>query len=248
MTEADWLACTDPAPLLELLRGKASDRKLRLFACACVRRAWPRLVHAAGRAAVEAAERYAEGDIGDREREAARAGAYETMLAHAWSGDDHAHRAALSAVSGPAWEAAFHASAGVSLLSGEVGPEPEEAPRQGLLSRIFWGDRAAKEREALEDAAQCSLLRCVVGPSLFHPVRPDPAWLAWHGGAAVELAAAVHAERELPSGHLDPARLAVLADMLEEADCTEPELLGHLRGPGPHVRGCFVLDLLLNKG
>jgi len=42
--------------------------------------------------------------------------------------------------------------------------------------------------------------------------------------------------------------LPVLADALEEAGCTDADLLGHLRGPGPHVRGCWVLDLLLGKG
>jgi hypothetical protein len=50
------------------------------------------------------------------------------------------------------------------------------------------------------------------------------------------------------AGHLDAARLAVLADMLEEAGCPDPPLLGHLRGPGPHVRGCFALDAILGKG
>jgi hypothetical protein len=57
----------------------------------------------------------------------------------------------------------------------------------------------------------------------------------------------VYDERELPSCHLDAARLAVLADMLEEAGCTDPLLLGHLRGPGPHLRGCWAVDLLLGK-
>jgi hypothetical protein len=46
---------------------------------------------------------------------------------------------------------------------------------------------------------------------------------------------------------LDRVRLAVLADALEEAGCADANLLGHLRGPGPHVRGCFALDLLLGK-
>jgi len=40
VTEKEWLACTDPTTMLEFLGGKAGDRKLRLFACACVRRVW----------------------------------------------------------------------------------------------------------------------------------------------------------------------------------------------------------------
>jgi hypothetical protein len=61
------------------------------------------------------------------------------------------------------------------------------------------------------------------------------------------LAQAVYEDRELPSGHLDAARLAVLADMLEEAGATDPQLLTHLRSAGPHVRGCHALDALLGK-
>jgi hypothetical protein len=61
------------------------------------------------------------------------------------------------------------------------------------------------------------------------------------------LAEAAYEERVMPAGTLDPARLSILADALEDAGCTENELLGHLRGPGPHMRGCFVLDLLLGK-
>jgi hypothetical protein len=91
------------------------------------------------------------------------------------------------------------------------------------------------------------LLRDRWGPTLFRPVAADPAWLAWHGGAIVKLAQAVYEERELPSGHLDASRLAVLADMLEEANCSDPQLLGHLRGPGPHVRGCFAIDALMGR-
>ena len=64
----------------------------------------------------------------------------------------------------------------------------------------------------------------------------------------VSLAQAAYDQRILPIGHLDPARLAVLSDALEETGCTDAELLGHLREPGPHVRGCWALDLILAKG
>jgi hypothetical protein len=86
----------------------------------------------------------------------------------------------------------------------------------------------------------------VIG-NAFRRAAVDPGWLAWQGGTVARLAEAAYDERQLPSGHLDPARLAVLADALEEAGCTDPDLLGHLRGPGPHVRGCWALDLLADK-
>jgi hypothetical protein len=84
-----------------------------------------------------------------------------------------------------------------------------------------------------------------------NPFRPapavDPAWLAWRGGVVRELARAAYENRRLPEGTLDPARLSLLADALEDARCTDAELLGHLRGPGPHVRGCWAVDLVLGR-
>jgi len=52
----------------------------------------------------------------------------------------------------------------------------------------------------------------------------------------------------MPSGTLDNARLRVLADALVKAGCNDADLLEHLRGGWSHVRGCYVDDLLLNKG
>ena len=62
VTEAGWLTCTGPTPMLEFLRGKASDRKLRLFACACCRRVWHLLRDESSREAVRTAEAFAEGN------------------------------------------------------------------------------------------------------------------------------------------------------------------------------------------
>jgi hypothetical protein len=92
------------------------------------------------------------------------------------------------------------------------------------------------------------LLRCIFGDPFRPPPGIEPSWLAWNAGLVARLAQATYDERVLPAGTLDPDRLAVLADALEESGCTDPDLLGHLRGPGPHVRGCYLLDLLLGKG
>src|SRR5947209_4481346 len=60
MTEAEWLACADPGPMLRFLRWKGSSRRWRLFACACCRQAWHPLADEGLRTAVELAERYAD--------------------------------------------------------------------------------------------------------------------------------------------------------------------------------------------
>jgi hypothetical protein len=73
-----------------------------------------------------------------------------------------------------------------------------------------------------------------------------PTLLAWNAGTVTQLARGVYVERLMPSGHLDPARLAVLADALEEAGAPAP-LLEHLRSPGPHVRGCVAVDAVLGR-
>jgi hypothetical protein len=64
MTEAEWLACTDPRPMLAQLSRNASDRKLRLFAATCCLRLWSLLADKRGRHAVEAVEAFADGKAG----------------------------------------------------------------------------------------------------------------------------------------------------------------------------------------
>jgi hypothetical protein len=84
--------------------------------------------------------------------------------------------------------------------------------------------------------AACVVLRDVFG-NFFRPREADPRWLTF---TVVSLANSVYTERAFDC-------LPILADALEEAGCTDAAVLGHLRGPGPHARGCWVIDLLLGK-
>jgi hypothetical protein len=87
--------------------------------------------------------------------------------------------------------------------------------------------------------AEARLLRDIFG-NLFRPVAINAAWLAWNDGTVVKMAQSIYDERAFD-------RLPILADALEEAGCHDPEILGHCRQPGEHVRGCWIVDLILGK-
>ena len=229
MTESEWLACTDPQPMLEFLRDRASDRKRRLFTCACCRRVWEALTDQRSRSAVEAAERYADGLAG-REELAAQAEAAEAPASAVASA--RAREAVVSPVP--------HVTQAALAAAGE---RAEPTMRADATIWAAWATSEATRVPDQERRHQCALLRDLFNP--FRPVTPEPAWST---PQVVALAQAAYEQRELPAGTLDTTLLAVLADALEEAGCDQAELLGHLRGPGPHVRGCWVLDLVLGKG
>jgi hypothetical protein len=226
MTEQEWLACTDPREMLEALQtdGLLPERKARLFAAACCRRIWPLLDEGPARRAVEVAERYADGRAEEGElaeaasdAEAAPGG---TALPEVAVG-----QAVRSALFLDAGSAAYYAAFGACCRYGGGGFVP-------LLGAVD-----------AEQGIQAGLLRDLCG----NPFRLVTLSRACLTPQVVALAQAAYEQRELPAGALDPARLAVLADALEEAGCDQADVLAHLRGPGPHVRGCWVLDLLLGK-
>lgn len=112
MTEAQWLESSDVIAILKSLEGKTTDRKLRLFGCACCRRAWDLLAEECFRDAVEVAERYADGQADRKELFAARSISGAALERNGLAGvGGPAYRAlgsAWSATRMPAWTAAIY--------------------------------------------------------------------------------------------------------------------------------------------
>src|SRR5262245_31402754 len=105
-------------------------------------------------------------------------------------------------------------------------------------------DQASHALAAAGDHATYADLRRDIFGNPFRPVAFASAWLA---PTVTSLATVAYEERALPSGELHRAHLAVVADALEDAGCTEAAIPDHLRGPVPHVRGCRALDQIPGK-
>jgi hypothetical protein len=122
------------------------------------------------------------------------------------------------------------------------------APWQGSGEAPGHAARARREEAGGEGWWLALREQAVVLRDIFNPFRPVPLDAAWRTLDVLALAHAAYEERHLPSGHLDPACLSVLCDALEDAGCPpDAELLGHLRSPGPHVRGCWGVDAVLGR-
>jgi hypothetical protein len=219
MTRDEWLTCTDPAVMLNFLRDAATARKLRLFACAWGRDVWRHLSDERCRDAIFTAERFADGTA-----------TFADLLA--------AHRDATDAVNE------------IPLSAGR---------RDGITRRQAdrnWGAKAAAEvaRHAADPASDARAAARAVAwkkgatryvlsnhlRDIFNPFRSasvDPQWLT-----STVLALAHYASE---SG--DFSAMPILADALQDAGCEDEEMLTHCREPIEHVRGCWVVDLLLGK-
>jgi hypothetical protein len=242
MTEAEWLSSTDPKRMLEFLRARATDRKLRLFIAGICRNYWHLLSGKPYRQTVDVAERFGDG----------LATAEELNAVHA-DADGVAEWGDEGGSPGPLWYAGWFTNLEAGARDQAANPDAPSV----LAMAIAMADAQSAAELCLPWATALGLESEVIAVSLhllrdiFKPFRPaptlEPAWLAWNNGIVRRLAEAAYQERSLPAGILDVARLGVLADALEEAGCTHAELLGHLRSPGPHVRGCFAVDLLLAR-
>jgi hypothetical protein len=226
--EATWQGCTNPVVMVQFLTDKVSVRKLRLLACGCCRRVWHLLPDQRSRRAVDVLDRLADG-LAD-EAEAARARREATC----------AYRTSRQGPGSPATIAGLAVRDGMDgNWSGTLG---WAAVAEAWSCGECHSEEVARERAAAVQARQAAVLRCVAG----NPFRPLPPWLPRDDGTIQRLAEAAYEHRLLPSGQLDSVRLAVLGDALEEVGA-DGGMVEHLRGPGVHVRGCHVIDLLTGR-
>jgi hypothetical protein len=250
MTEAEWLAYADPDPwrrvnhpMLAFLEsiGRASERKLRLFAVACCRLLSQKVrVHTWDIHRVNVAERYADGAASADELRGTHKNPPDNWLSQVPSVPDSNLLMALSEWNQSSRNAR---SAFWNAVELEFGILVAEC----VATCAAWGatvpgtvmpdDNGVSEaRLVAELAVQCDLIRCIFG-NPFRPTAIDP---RWQTTSVVGVAQGVYAERAF-------GYLPILADALEDAGCCDQGLLGHLRGPGPHDKGCWAVDLILGK-
>ncbi len=224
MTEAEWHTSDDPFALLRDLPGVGTQRKERLLIlAACERNPRPfREINAAEPLALAA--RLVEGtaDAAERKRERQRlmAGWSEAAwpVAHYIAHQLLARRRVSAARL--FWNV-IELSRQVAFVTGREGRVVMVDPRGAEMA----------ERAAL--AHDC---RDMFG-NPFRPISLEP---RWQTETVVALAAGIFADRAFD-------RMPILADALEEVGCDNTDILAHCRGDGPHVRGCWVVDLLLGK-
>ncbi len=248
MTEDEWLNCIDSVPILTFLQNKGAEqgwlsctycrvrcsqqmgfcpayRKLRLVSCACCHRILSLLPALVCRNVLRALEDYLEGatDL--------------TSYVRAYHEFDQTRRSRFPKDATPddgAWNALYCAVHRKWLEHFDKGSAKD---RWRILHAVAMD--AAASTGADEIRAQADLLRDIFG-NPFHPVMIDSGWLAWNDGTVPKLAQGIYNDRAFD-------HLPILADALEESGCTNSDILAHCRQPGEHVRGCWVVDLMLGK-
>jgi len=224
MDEAAWLTATDPTPMLAFLRNaeKASERKLRLFAGACCRRIL-RLVGSSHRDLGEVTERYADGLATPEEPLAARDEAHDPDWTAGLAFEEASCTEDVSEAAAYAAGNAAHAAADAAA----------DYPADAEADPTFLTARDDERR------VQAALLRDIFG-NPFRATRIDASVLRWNDGCVVRIAEGIYQERAFD-------RMGVLHDALLDAGCDAADVLSHAHDGESHARGCWLLDLLLNK-
>jgi hypothetical protein len=233
MTEAEWLKSNTPNPLwLFLDDRKANVRKLRLYAVACCRRLELRRLEPVCALALDLSERLADGEeVGLHLYEAEEQVVDLQRSRPVTPVSPVARDAALSAV--------LHAASLKESLTQLVAAEcaiRAIALSAGEAVEPTRYDEAHNAAQLAEEQAHCALLRDIFG----NPFRPVTFAPDWRADTAVALARQMYETRAFGA-------MPILADALQDAGCNNTDILDHCRSPGLHNRGCWVVDLVLDK-
>jgi hypothetical protein len=215
MTEVEWQTSDNPTNMLLFMKGKTSVRKLRLLACASCRRYWTLLTDDRSRKAVEVAEVFADGLATEEERLRVCRNCDVSL-------------SGITAGTPLTWD--VHAR-----LAARATAYHDDAFRSGNASEALSHLRhAATATPSRSDNEQSKLIRDIFG----NPFRTIVLEAAWLTSSVTDIARQIYTSRDFSS-------MPDLADALGKAGCDHEEILNHCRGPGPHVRGCWVVDRLL---
>jgi hypothetical protein len=235
MNELEWLAGNDPTPMLKFAQSRHRRRTVRLFSCACCRRLW-HLLPAESRASVEAAERFADGVAPTAELDSAHAKANGAVMAipGIWSYEVERLRHAISAAADCSVSRPATAQAATAIAR-----KTADALALDAATRVPKSDFArTRERAGVaEMREQANLIREIFG----NPYRPVAFPRDWHTETAFLLARTMYETGDFGA-------MPILADALQDAGCDSDDILNHCRDAGaPHVRGCWVVDLVLGS-
>jgi hypothetical protein len=246
MTETEWLSATEPYGMIQTARRRASERKQRLFAVACCRRISHLLIHKDMQAAVETAELYADGLVSKAVCEGAYAAvdSLRGLIEDTYDEEDLLPYSPVATEDGDSLGVALHATDAARMAAQF---EPTESGNTGYYPGSYFPVAQAVSQytseyifedkpDPVEFAFQCLLLRDIFG----NPFRPVAIDLSWRTTTVVALAEGIYQDRAFD-------RMPILADALMDAGCEDEAILEHCRSEGPHVRGCWVVDLILGK-
>jgi hypothetical protein len=226
MTEAEWLVETKSGSAIMHLGSKVSDRKLRLFGVACCWLCKNLHTEPESRKRLEIIELYADGASTDAELQATADDAWELATGYTsvgigspWVGSKEWNQQMEKG-------RAFEAIGWLAML-----PTPQ-LPMLTLIVNVVF---RLEDSLSFEDQLR-PLLHEIVG----NPFRPVTFAPGWWTGSALTLAAQMYESRDFGA-------MPILADALQDAGCDNEDILNHCRGDGPHVRGCWVVDLVLGR-
>jgi hypothetical protein len=237
MTEGEWVTTKLPLYMLREYPHEWDLRKVRLFWCGCVRRVWELVTDERTRRLVALMEADPGHVVPETEVEAIRHHLNTEQPGYRYCTDTrHPDYWALGALLDPP------PGPLTALTALAVGAADRVAGNGGLVTGLprgssnSWRQRC-DDAETAEKHWQCDLLREIFG----NPFRPVCAELAWLTSDVLALARGIYDDKAFD-------RMPILADALQDAGCDNVNVLDHCREEREHVRGCWVIDMLLGKG